>query len=239
MPREIVEIDPFNLSGQRQLYAWCVYPNDETKRTAYLAALYFEDCQHLEAEGKEVADWPWKFVEALGSQRKPALQIIEDAEREFNHYRTAAAIMLERLLEGSEVKVREGAAEGVASEIREYHRRKRERGSQTSASRVLHEMWAASKPVAHLALAFTQNAREALPAHLKKLPVGKVQDLLWKFEENHPDAQVLQQAMQRVPSPGDYDWILDRAEVIRKASIDHPKILVEDADTIQFVKGIG
>ncbi len=169
-------------------------------------------------------------TKALAEQSKSVLEILTDAEARLKKA-TAASNMLERLLEGRELKVRDGAAEAVASEMRAYHDKKRQRGTHTSKAYVLSGMWKPYKPVAHLALAMTQILREALPEDLKSLSEEQEAELLWKAEAGDQDGEVL----KREPTAKEFQLLLERAEQLRRAAIEHPKVKIEDADTIQFL----
>ncbi len=236
MPREVVEIDPSSLEDQRKLFAYCIHPNDANKRAAYLAAWHYQDRLTAEAEGKSAADLPWTDTKALAEQSKSAPEILAEAKTLLKKV-TAASTMLERLFEDREVKVREGAANVVASEMRAYHDKKRQlgtpsRGTQTSETYVLSHMWTPYKPVVHLALAITQIQREALPEDLKSLSEEQVAELLWKAEASDQGGEVL----KREPiTAKEIQLLLEVAEQLRRAAIEHPKVTIEDADTIQFL----
>ncbi len=236
MPRETVQVDPHELSGQRELMAWCIYPNDPDKRAAYLSALGFEDCTTAEKMGYAVAEWPWELVKALGRQNKSAADIVEEADKIFRERVTAAALIAERLLDGRATKVREEAAEDIAAEMRGYYGRKSAPGSAIKATDVLHRRWSRYKPIVHLALALTQVQREAvvaaLPDELRQLSEEEVSALIWKYEEGDPEAQRL---LNREPGPEDFALAIERAEAIRTALVKHSRIRIKEHDTIKFV----
>ena len=216
--------------------AWCVYPNDPGQRVAYLSALEFRDCLTAEEMGYAVAKWPWELVKALGQQNKSAAGIIEEANGIFRGRVTAAAIMAERLLDGRATKVRDEAAEDIATEMSSYFGRKNAKGSAIKATDVLNRRWSRYKPVVHLVLALTQVQREAvvaaLPDELRQLSEEEVSALIWKYEEGDPEAQRL---LNREPGPEDFALAIERGETIRTALVKHPRIRIEEHDTIKFV----
>ncbi len=236
MPRETVQVDPHELSGQRKLMAWCIYPNAPDKRAAYLSALGFKDCITAEKMGDAVAEWPWGLVKALGRQNKSATDIVDEAGKIFRERVTAAACMAERLLDGRATKVREGAAVDIAAEMREYYGRQNIRGSAIKESDVLNRIWSPYKPVVHLALALTLVQREAvvaaLPDKLRKLSEEEVSDLMWKYKEGDPEAQRL---LNREPGLEDFALAIERAETIRTVLVKHPRIRIKEHDTIKFI----
>ena len=231
MPLETVNIDVSLIEGQRRLYAWCCYPKDDVKREAFLAALHFEDCRELESKGEPVPDWQWSAVKVLGNQRKTAPQIINDSEKIFQFRATAAASILWQMLDDPGAKIDATAAEQVAYEMREYFKAKGERGGKTNAKDVLHRWWAPYKSVVHLALAFWQEAIENLPPELKTLTEDEQRTFIWKAEAGHPDADIL----KTVLVPAHWSRVVERAEHLRLAEIEDPKITIKESDTIKFV----
>ena len=236
MPRETVQVDPHELSGQRELMAWCIYPDAPDKRAAYLSALGFEDCTTAEEMGYAVADWPWEHVKALGRQNKSATSIVKEADNIFLERVTGAALMAERLLDGRATKVREEAAEDIAAEMSGYYGRKKAPGLAIKATDVLNRRWSRYKPVVHLALALTQVQREAvvaaLPDELQEMSEEEVSDLIWKHEEGDLEAR---QLLNREPGPEDFVLAIERAETIRTALVKHSRIKIKEHDTIKFV----
>ena len=231
MPLETVNIDVSLIEGQRRLYAWCCYPKNDVKREAFLAALHFEDCRELESKGEPVPDWQWPSVKALGNERKSSQQIVDYGERLFRFRATVAASILWQMLDKRAAKIDESAAQQVAKEMREYYSAKRERGAKTDAKDVLHRWWAPYKSVAHLTLAFWLVARENLPPDLRALSEDEERALIWKAEDDHPDAE----ALNRVPTQADWSRVIEIAEHLRLASIENSKITIKDSDTIKFV----
>jgi hypothetical protein len=92
-------------------------------------------------------------------------------------------------------------------------------------------MWTPYKSVAHLVLAMWQIEREALPEDLKSLSEEQEAELLWKAEAGDQDGEVLKREL----TAKDFWLLLERAETIRQAAIDHPKLRIKDADTVQFI----
>ena len=230
MPREVVEIDPSSLEDRRKLIAWCLHPNDAKKRAAFIAAQHYQDLRTAKAEGNSAENPSRDDFIALAEQRRTADEILADDETLMNKV-VAAAHMLESLLEGREINVKDGAAATVASEMRTYYDQKRQRGNYTNPAYVLSDMWTPYKPVAHLVLAMWQIEREALPEDLKSLSEEQEAELLWKAEAGDQEAN----ALKRDLMTEDWRLVLERAETIRQAAIDHPKLRIKDADTVQFV----
>ncbi len=235
MPREVVEIDPSSLEDRRKLIAWCLHPNDAKKRAAFIAAQHYQDLRTAKAEGNSAENPSWDDFIALAEQRRTADEILAEAEALMKKA-VAAAHMLESLLEGREHKVREGAANTVAEEMKSYYLEKDRqglpsRGKKTDQTYVLNQMWTPYKSVAHLVLAMWQIEREALPEDLKSLSEEQEAELLWKAEAGDQEAN----ALKRDLMTEDWRLVLERAETIRQAAIDHPKLRIKDAETVQFV----
>ena len=237
MPRETVEIDPSSPQGKWILSAWCAYPNHPDKRAAYLAVLHYHACAAAEAAGEAVGPWPWSRVKSLGGGRLGAAGIIDGSNKALERA-IAAALIAERLLEGPAKLKDLGAADEIACEIQDYHKRKGTRGG--SRDDVIHRSWSPYKTVVHLVLALTQVRREmvfaALPSDLQRLTKEEVIDLLWRYKQGDPEARAaLSKPLAHELGPEDIALVLEISEKLRLELTGKPKIRIKEKDTIQFV----